>query len=190
MKKFLLFFILTILVFGNTALADVDISDSGDLWDDWNSDQSFYGQDKSVSDEEFEETVTKLEEKKNKKLRKKNIPKGKEFRQSNETGVITEQGNKDNLPVVCIPAELQLDDGVLPIGHYQVKGIKDENGNVYIELYQAQYIMAKFPAASTNDDFGEETILFAKWIPEGTDKIKLVFGSLDLNAYTIVNLKK
>jgi len=190
MKKVLLSFILIFLAFGNAALADVDISDSGDLWDDWNSDQTFYGQDKQVTDEEFEKTVQQLEEKKNKKIRKKNVPKGQEFHQSNETEIITEHADKDSLPVVCIPAEVQLDDGVLPIGHYQVKGIKDENGNIYIELYQAQYVMARFPAAETHDDFEEETILFAKWLQEGDDKIKIVFGSLDLNAYTVVNLKK
>ena len=160
------------------------------MWDNWNADQTFYGQDKSVSDKEFDETVKKLEEKKNKKIRKKQIPKGQEFHQSNETEVIIESTDKDSLPVVCIPAEITADDGVIPVGHYQIKGVKDESGNVFIELYQAHFVMAKFPAVETNDDFGSETITFAKWLPEGDDKIKLIYGSMDLNAYAVVEIKK
>ena len=52
------------------------------------------------------------------------------------------------------------------------------------------FVMAKFPAVETNDDFGSETITFAKWLPEGDDKIKLIYGSMDLNAYAVVEIKK
>lgn len=192
MKKVILLFSVFIILFtaGGCAIADDDLTGGGDLWDNWNADQTFYGQDKSVSDKEFDETVKKLEEKKNKKIRKKQIPKGQEFHQSNETEVIIESTDKDSLPVVCIPAEITADDGVIPVGHYQIKGVKDESGNVFIELYQAHFVMAKFPAVETNDDFGSETITFAKWLPEGDDKIKLIYGSMDLNAFAVVEIKK
>lgn len=193
MKKVILIFtaILLFLAAGNCVYADdFDISGGDDLWDNWSSDQSFYGQDKSVSDEDFDKTVKQLEEKKNKKIRKKQIPKGEEFHQSNETEIINEQADKDSLPVVCIPAEIPAAGRILPIGHYQVKGVKDDNGNVYIELYQAHFVMAKFPAIETNDDFDSETITFAKWLPEGEDKIKIIYGSMDLNAYTVVKIKE
>lgn len=49
--------------------------------------------------------------------------------------------------------------------------------------------MAQFPAIETTDDFDEDTITFAKWIPEGENKIKVIFGSMDFNAYTIIDLK-
>ncbi len=193
MKKVILLFgiLIILLVTGNVSFAtDVDVSDSGDdLWDNWNAGQSFYGQDKSVSDEEFDETVKKLEEKKNKKIRKKQVPKGEEFHQSNETEIINKEAN-DSLPVICIPAEIPVADGILPVGHYQIKGVKDENGNVSIELYQAHFVMAKFPATETNDDFGSETITFGKWLPEGNNKIKLIYGSMDINAYAIVDIKE
>lgn len=190
MKKVLLLLFLILFGINVSYSADVDVDVSDDLWDNWNSDQQMYGQDKSVSDEDFEKTVKQLEDKKNKRIRKKTVPKGEEFHQSNETEVISEQANKDSLPVVCIPAEIQLEDGILPIGHYQVKGIKEEDGTVSLELYQAHYVMAKFPAVETNDDFGAETISFAKWEPVGDDSIKIIFGSVDFNAYTVVNLKK
>ena len=190
MKKVLLFLFLILFCVNVCYSADVDVDVSDDLWDNWNSDQQMYGQDKSVSDEDFEKTVKQLEDKKNKRIRKKTVPKGEEFHQSNETEVISEQANKDSLPVVCISAEIQLEDGVLPIGHYQVKGVKEEDGSVSLELYQAHYVMAKFPATETNDDFGSETISFAKWEPVGENGLKIIFGSVDFNAYTVVNLKK
>lgn len=48
--------------------------------------------------------------------------------------------------------------------------------------------MAELPAIETDDDFDEETITFAKWILEGEDKLKIIYGSIDLNAYTIVDI--
>lgn len=191
MKKFvsLIVIILSIVCITNGAYADdFDISTSDDLWDNWNDSQPTYAQNKSVSDEDFEKAVQQLEEKKNKKIRKKLVPKGEEFHQSNETEIINEQSEKESLPVVCIPAEIILENGVLPIGHYQVKGIKEENGEVSIELYQAHFVMAKFPAIETKDDFEAETISFAKCMPEGDNNIKIIFGSIDFNAYAIVDI--
>lgn len=46
---------------------DVDMPSTGDLWDNWNNSQDFYGQNKKgVSDEEFNKTIDKLKEKQNK----------------------------------------------------------------------------------------------------------------------------
>ncbi|MBQ8460529.1 hypothetical protein IJ541_10575 [bacterium] len=168
---------------------DIDLPSNGDLWDNWNSSQDFYGQDKNITDEDFEKTVKKLEEKKNKKLKKKNTPKGEEFRQSNETEIINEQiGDKDSLPVICLPVELLVGEGILPVGHYQVKG--EKNGNkITLNFYQAQFLMAQIPAAETTEDFGEDEILFIKWEPDGDYKIKIMYGSMEFNAYAYVEIK-
>ena len=50
------------------------------------------------------------------------------------------------LPVVTIPVEIILKDGVLPVGHHQLKGEKTDDNNVVLRLYQAQYMMAELPA--------------------------------------------
>ena len=160
-----------------------------DLWDNWNSNDPTYGQNKNVSDEEFDKVIEQLKEKRDKKIRKKQIPKGEEFHQSNETEIINEQEKKDSLPIIGLPIDIEVDEGILPVGHYQVKGIKNEDGSVSIELYQAHFVMARFPATETNDDFGEESITFAKWLPEGDDYIKIIFGSIDLNAFAIIKIK-
>lgn len=181
---FALFF--TIPVFAD----DVDLPASGELWDNWNASQDFYGQDKNVSDEDFDKAIDSLKSKKNKReerLRKKQIPKGEEFSQSNETELINEQADKDSLPVVSLPVELVVGEDILPVGHYQVKCEKDGE-NFVLKLYQSQYLMAQFPAIETDDDFDEDTITFAKWFAEGEDKIKIIYGSLDYNGYAIIDI--
>ncbi len=194
MKKFLIIAMVGFLILlSPKAMADdVDMPATGDLWDNWGTSQDFYGQDKKgVSDEEFNKTVDKLKEKQNKfgKLfKKKTVPKGEEFSQSNETEIINEHSEKDTLPVVCVPVELSAGEGFVPVGHYQVKGEKDGD-NIVLKLYQSQYMMAQFPAVETNDDFGQDTISFAQLLEAEDGQIKLIYGSLDFNAYSIIKIK-
>lgn len=190
-----MFFLVLVSCIIQPVLADdVDMPATGDLWDNWNSSQDFYGQDKPVTDEDFDKAVEQVKDKQNRnwfgfKKRNKNIPKGEEFRQSNETEIINSHADKDSLPVVSLPVELKVGEGILPVGHYQIKAEK-ENGNPVIKFYQAQYVMAQVPAQETSDDFGEEAILFAKWIPENDNQIKLIYGSMDLNAFAIIDIAK
>ncbi len=190
MKKFLILAVSLLFISPAVIADDVDLPATGDLWDNWNSAGDDYRSNKNVTDEDFDKAIKQIEDKKNKranKLKKKQIPKGEEFHQSNETEIINENSEKDTLPVLSIPVELKAGDGFLPVGHYQIKGEKDGD-NVYINFYQSQYLMAKFPAVETNDDFDEETITFGKWFTEGDDKIKVIFGSMDFNAYTVIEL--
>ena len=90
--------------------------------------------------------------------------------------------------MICIPVELSVGEGILPVGHYQVKGEKDGD-KVVLNLYQAQFLMAKIPAIETTEDFGEDEILFVKWVPDGDYKMKILYGSMDFNAYAYVDIK-
>lgn len=193
MKKFLLI-ILSVVLLATPVLADdVDLPATGDLWDNWNGATQDGKEAKAVSDEDFDKAIDQLDRKINKrkyKKLKKQIPKGEEFHQGNETDIIIEQSDKNTHPVLSIPVELAVgEDGVLPVGHYQIRGEKDDDGNVYICFYQSQYLMAKFPAVETDEDFDQDTIVFGEWFPEGDKKIKVIFGSMDFNAYTIIDLK-
>lgn len=196
MKKSLFILILSFVFLMPVYSADTDMSTSTDLWDNWNNSQNFYGQDKpAVSDEDFDKAIESKKTKRNMfgfKKKNKNIPKGEERKNYDETEIYEEndESNVNNtLPVLCIPVELSIGDGVLPVGHYQIQGEKDENGQPVLKLYQAQYVMAQLPAVETNEDFDEDTINFAKWIPEGEDRIKIIYGSLDFNAYAYVDIK-
>jgi len=187
MKKFLLI-IFGIFLSTQLAVFSDDFSTSGDMWDNF-GDQNTYGQ-KPVTDEEFEKALKKKKTKKNffgKEIKNKNIPKGEEFRQSNETSFITEVPKE--LPVVLIPVELVIDEyTIVPIGHYQIKADK-KDGEVWIKLYQSGALMAQIKANETNDDFSQETVNFANWLEHGRDKIRIIYGSLDFNAYADVFIK-
>ncbi|MCM1339181.1 MAG: hypothetical protein NC191_05880 [Muribaculaceae bacterium] len=194
MKKFLVVILCCFFVLP-AAADDIDLPATGDLWDNWDVGQPFYGQEKSVTDEDFDKAIESVKSKKDKwtnRLKKKQIPKGEEVHQSNETDAINSQDvstRDEGHPVLSLPVNLRIGDSVLPVGHYQVKAEKDGD-EVFLKLYQSQYLMAQVPAIETNDDFGEDTISFVKWIAEGDDKIKLIFGSMDLNAYTFVEISE
>ena len=181
MKKILLIVFTIIFITGGCAFAD------GDLWDNMSGDHNSYGQ-KPVSDEEFNSVVEKLKQKKFGKKKNKNIPKGESYRQSNETDFINKVD--EDLPVLCIPVPLQADvNHVIPIGHYQIVGEKI-NGEPVIKLYQAHYLIARLPACETKDDFGQKYINFVELLPEEENKVKIIFGNIDFNAYTILDIAK
>lgn len=175
MRKFFIIFFGILLFTTNFAYAD------GDLWDNF-GDQNSYGQ-KPVSDEEFDKAI---KSKKRKQKRDKNVPKGEEFRQSNETDFVN--NIKENLPIVCISAPLKIGEtGILPVGHYQAKG-ELQNGQPRIKLYQAHYLMADFPAVETDDDFDEQEINFVRMLDHNDRQYKIIFGSVDFNAYAVVDI--
>ena len=174
MKKFLTLLFIIIFFSGNITFAE------GDLWDNF-GDQNVYGQ-KPVSDQDFQKA---LESKKGKKKKDKNIPKGESFSQSNETESLTTTVKEPQ--ILLIPLNLKADeDAIIPPGHYEVKGER-ENGKIYLKLYQSHYMIAKLPATETNDDFGEQTINFVKLIPHGDYHVQIIYGSLDFNAYSIID---
>lgn len=181
-------------IFSPIAFADdVDMPATGDLWDNWNTREE--GREaKPVSDEDFDKAVKEVDKKVNKWrnwANKLKVPRGEEINQSNETEMINNEYNTEApvFPVICVPVELSVGENVIPVGHYQVQGER-VNGSPVLKLYQAHYKFAEIPAIETNDDFDQETINFATWEAINDNQIKLMYGSLDLNAYTIINIKK
>lgn len=162
-----------------------------DMWGSFNVDIPAAKDQKFVSDEEFEAAIKK----KNKKydiwkkiLLNNGSPRGEEFSQSNETDEInSNQGADASLPVLALPVEIKAGDGYVPVGHYQVKG-ENVDGQIILSLYQAHDLVAKIPAVETDEDYEQKEILFASWVNEDNDHIKLIYGSLDYNAYAIVDI--
>ena len=196
MKKFLLviFLFLFVGISSQTFVLadDVDLPVTGDLWDNWNTRED--GKEaKPVTDEEFDKALQQVDKKVNKWknwAKNRQIPKGEEFNKSNETEMIDNSyGEKQVLPVLSLPVELKVDDNILPVGHYQVVGEKVE-GQTVLKFYQSQYLMAQFPAIETTSDFGEDTISFVKWEAVNDNQIKVMYGSLDLNAYAIIEINE
>lgn len=173
MKKFLT---LLLIIFASSDLAFAD----GDLWDNF-GDSNIYGQH-AVSEKEFEKAV---ESKQKKKKRNKNIPKGENFSQSSETEALSQTTKEPQ--ILLIPLNLKSKTPI-PTGHYEVEGVK-ENGNIYLKLYQAHNLIAKLPAVETDDDFDEPTINFVKLRPHGDYHVEIIYGGVDFNAYTIIDIE-
>ncbi len=175
MKKFFIT-LSTIIITANCVFAD------GDLWDNF-GDTNTYGQ-QAVTEQDFEKA---LNSKQKKKKRDKNIPKGESFSQSNETDSIKNTTNEPQ--ILLIPISLKIkEDYIIPVGHYEVKGEK-KDGEVFLNLYQAHDLIAKLPAEETNDDFGEETINFVKLLPHGDYHVEIIYGGIDFNAYSIIDIE-
>ena len=186
--------LLVCLFFVSPAFADSTDFDT-DLWNNYNNDEIINSAKESqfVTDEDFEEAIQKIDSKVNKWknwAERRKRPKGEEFSQSNETELINDEHGEDaSLPVISLPVELRIGDGIVPVGHYQIKG-EMENGRPVLSMYQAHYLVAKLPAEETGDDFDKEEILFADWISdeENANRLKIIYGSLDFNAYTYVDI--
>lgn len=189
MKKEFLILIAALITF-TPAFAEGD----GGLWDNF-GDINFYNSEKqtAVSDEQFDETVEKVKEKQKKKglfnfNREPKKMKGESYQQSNETEIL--KGISKETPVLRVPYELKTQDGgVLPIGHYQAVFEKDEDGAVTMRLYQAHYLMAQYPAQETDEDLFDEHINYLTLEDFGENKVKINYGSMDFNAFAIVERK-
>lgn len=186
-KKYLLIFgiILSIL------------SVNADGWDDLADVESMWDGQKTITNQQFEEVMDALqagEKKKEEKKQKKKIkkisgggtslhndlkPEGEIFENSalkyNEEGFL-----------VNIPVNLILDNKKIEKGFYKLFGEKDEKGEIYFSFYQSQFFKGRASATETEDDFGEKEINFAKILPYNESFVKVIFGSIDFNAYTLI----
>lgn len=169
-----------------------------DSWDDFSGlDKAWDGQ-KSITNKEFEDTINALEEKKTKKeakQRKKLIKKVGGGGTSLHPDLSPESDIKDLTPLkndddegslLNIPVSLVIDGTPMDKGFYKVIAQKDKNNNINLLFYQSQFFKGKVKACETNDDYDEDSINFVKLLPYDNQFVKIIFGSLDFNAYVYV----
>ena len=170
-----------------------------DSWDDFANLDTLWDGQKSITNKEFDEVVEKLEEKANIQEEKKKNKKIKKLfgtgttlhNELNPSKNISEfdvlKENNDGV-LINIPVDLVINDKVLEKGYYQVFGERDkENNKIYINFYQSHFFKAKLEVVETKDDFNEKQLDFAKLLPYNDSFVKIIFGSIDFNAYAIVN---
>lgn len=169
-------------VFASTNLDASDYEDFDNTW---------AGQ-KVITNQEYEDTVKALEEKKNQQEEKEKQKKLKKFKGEslhNELDAsredIPDQSLKDpNLEehLIQFPVDIILNDKLVEKGYYRAEGEKNKNG-VFVNLYQSHNLVAKIKARETDDDFGEKDIIFIKLLPYKDGVMKLIYGSIGFNAY-------
>lgn len=169
---------------------------SADEWDDMlDMDRVWDGQ-KSITNKEFEEVVDALQEnskKKEAKLRNKKMKKisgggtslHSELNPDNEISEITSLKPKDEGIIVNLPVNILVENNYLEKGFYKAIGIRRDN-KIFIQFYQSQFLKAEIEAIETTDDYNEENIDFAKILPYNDSYVKLIFGSIDFNAYAYI----
>lgn len=174
------------------------LSVRADDWDEFiNLDRVWDGQ-KTITNQEFEKVIDKLEENKKqkedkqvKKKRKKLFGEGSTLHEElNPDSDIPElnllKENKDGV-LINLPVQIVINGETLEKGFYKVFPEKDNNSNkLYVTFYQSQFCKGKLEVFETNDDYGEENIDFAKIIPYNELFVKIIFGSIDFNAYALV----
>lgn len=190
MKKAIFFIMLIFLASNTYVVAD-------DFFDNYTGiDRAWDGQ-KAITNKEFEEainTLTEKQKKKEAKAKKRKIKKisggGTSLHKGLEpTAEILEQeslktkGEFDG-QLLNIPVDIIIDGNTLERGYYNVFGEKDKNGEVYLSFYQAHYFKGKVKAHVTKNDFNDDNLDFVKIEPYDDNYIKIMFGSLDFNAYT------
>ena len=167
---------------------------------DWskydNIDNAWDGQ-KIITNKQFEDTMNALEETKNKKLKKQ---REKAIRKVKGSSLHDNMdAHKDNIEsqtpleemedcqLLSIPVDFVLDGKPIEKGFYRIIGEKKDDG-VYLELYQSHKLIAQIKARETKDDFNQEYIQFVKLLPYNDQYMKIIFGSLDFNAYAYINI--
>ncbi|MEI8128430.1 MAG: hypothetical protein WCG95_02330 [bacterium] len=141
---------------------------------------------KKVTDEEFQKALSEVKGKQKKSAKIKPFQ-GKDANEENDGGYLEETAQKNIL--LGVPITLINEDGKeIPVGHYKIVGekIKDK---VYLDFYQSYTLIARVRAIETNNDFDETALNFVKILPYNEQRIKLIYGSLDFNAYTFIKIK-
>lgn len=187
-KSFIFGFLILLFYFCSPALAD-DFDNYSDLDDVWS-------EQKTITNKEYEDVVNALQDRKNigeKKKRKKKIKKiigggqtlHKELDSEKELNEIPVLKKDEDGVLVNIPVELILDQKILERGYYNVVGVK-QDGKAIIKFYQSQFLKGEIIAEETTDDFEEKDINFAKILDFNENFVKLIFGSIDFNAYVYI----
>lgn len=191
MKNILSFTILvTVLLCGQTLFAE--------SWDDYaNLDHAWDGQ-KTITNKEFEQVMDALQAKAKKKEAKQKKKRAKKI-SGGGTSLHNELDPNKIIPelesvkpvsdelLVNLPVNLIVDGQLLDKGYYSVVGERNKEDNkIYLNLYQAHYLKAKIEAHETEEDYGEDEVNFVKVQNYNDSFMKLIFGSIDFNAYAFV----
>lgn len=171
---------------------------SADDWDDFGAVERMWDGQKSITNQEFEKVMDaiqapqKQKEEKQKKKKIKKISGGgtslhNDLRPENEINEIPDlKKNPEEGVLINTPVQLLLGDNILEKGFYKIIARKDENKKIYLAFYQSQFFKGEVEASETNNDFGEDSLDFAKLKPYNSSFMQLIFGSIDFNAYAFI----
>ena len=188
MQKFFITILACLLANSVFAISNINASD----YEDFNN--TLAGQ-KSITNKEFDEVVNALEKKKKDKEEKAQKKKLKKFKgeslHQNLDATIedlpdqTIEAPEMEEQVVLFHVDVIVGDNLIEKGYYRVFAEK-ENGVLYLKFFQAHKLVGKLKARETDDDFGEQDIMFVKVLPHKEGVLKIIYGAIDYNAYAFI----
>jgi hypothetical protein len=162
-------------------------------------DRAWDGQ-KPITDKEFEEAVKVLEGNKKQKEAKANKKKIKKLSGggtslhsalSPEKELASQSSLKqigeNSGQLLNIPVSIVVGNKVLEPGYYNVYGERNKTDNsLLLSFYQAHSFMGDIPAFETDEDCDADDVNFVKLIPYNENYVKVIYGSLDFNAFAYI----
>lgn len=191
MKKI---FSLLLIFISITALSA--IADDADFWDEpMKVDAEAKNQQKSVTNQEFEKVLNFLQRNKKKKEDKKK-PKGNPVWQNNAPEEEQQQSisnmlntAKQDYPTVMVPVTLITPLGEeIPPGFYRLLSAKNNSG-YFLNFYQGNSLIAKIKATETGNDHNQDSLNYAKLMPENDEYMNIIYGDIDCNIETRLRIK-
>lgn len=192
-RKFSIFIIFFLLSLNTPVLSD--------SWDDLGAVEKAWDGQKTITNKEYEDVIEALQEKDNavkEKKRKKKFKKlmgggdtlHEEIAPTKELKEIPDLKKNEDGVLVNVPVNIMLKDKILEKGYYKLYGERNDNKEIVIKFYQSQFLKGEIIAIETEYDFEEELLDFAKIHPHNDNFVKLIFGSLDFNAYVYIPFKE
>ena len=170
-------------------VCSADWNEVTDLDKAWESPNEFSNQKYDKVIDALEQKKNKQEKKKRKKLFKKISGGGtslhEELNPDNQIQEIDAFTKKEDL-LLNVPVKFVLGDKVLEPGYYKILAERDENKKIVIKFYQSQFFMGSLIANETEEDYEQEKIDFVDIKKFNESFLKLIFGSLDFNAYAYI----
>lgn len=183
-KKFIC--LLSIYMIFSLAVSADEITSSTD-WGTLSGAENAWDGQKIIKPGDYDAVVNELEKRKNAKKIKADKKAGQALMKGTESSEHDFLSNFiEQYPLLNLTVPIKTSAGEIPTGHYKVIGVK-KNGKVIINLCQAYDVVGKIPAIETEDDFNAEEINFVKIEPVTDNVLKLMYGSMNFNAYTYLN---
>ena len=198
MAKYLRFIILIFLLFNISvvSIAEEDVSSS--LWGE-NSDvfnQGFEDQ-KPVSDSKLKKTIQQIKERqmtrKQRKIKEEVQPLSPSSDFEHLKNFTQSQSPDDELSqtlTVMIPMQAYSEDGkYIQPGYYKLSCRKIGENNYVLDLSQGNKCVLSVSAVQTKQDLEQETITFCNAEIIDNGRIRLMYGSIDLNLVGYIYFK-
>lgn len=194
MKKIIL---ILIIMFGSFVYA----ADEHDAKSNWGEDSDVFNKgfenQKPISDSKLNQTIKMLKErsltKKQKKIREEVKPLSPSPDAEHLNEFARSQSAEDELSqthTVMIPMQAYSDDGIwIAPGYYKLSCRKISKDEYVLDLSQGNKRVLSVPAKHTQQDLEQDTISFcdAQIIDNG--RIRLMYGSIDLNLVGYIYFK-